>query len=99
MQSFFDAGDKHTKSILFCLDEFDLFAQHRNQTLLYNLFDVAQSAQAPVCVLGLTTRLVSARRHVRVVAAADAFSCSLRMHYWNDDCCSNNEYETQLLSQ
>lgn len=27
------------------MDEFDLFCHHRNQTLLYNLFDVAQSAQ------------------------------------------------------
>lgn len=52
-------GSKHTKSILFVLDEFDLFALHGNQTLLYNLFDVSQSAQAPICVLGLTTRLVS----------------------------------------
>ena len=41
------------------LDEFDLFAAHRNQTLLYNLFDVSQSAQAPICVMGLTARLVS----------------------------------------
>ena len=53
------SGGKHTKSILFVLDEFDLFAQHKNQTLLYNLFDVSQSAMAPVCVLGMTTRLVS----------------------------------------
>ena len=27
------------------MDEFDLFCQHKNQTLLYNLFDVCQSAQ------------------------------------------------------
>lgn len=46
-------GDKKTsKSIIFILDEFDLFCNHQNQTLLYNLFDVSQSAQAPVCVLG-----------------------------------------------
>ena len=51
------SGSKHTKSILFVLDEFDLFAQHKNQTLLYNLFDVSQAAMAPVCVLGMTTRL------------------------------------------
>lgn len=51
------SGGKHTKSILFVLDEFDLFAHHKNQTLLYNLFDVSQSAQAPVCVVGLTARL------------------------------------------
>ncbi|OWF46063.1 origin recognition complex subunit 4-like [Mizuhopecten yessoensis] len=51
------SGSHSSKPILFVLDEFDLFAHHKNQTLLYNLFDVAQSAQAPVCVLGLTCRL------------------------------------------
>lgn len=51
-------GDKQSKSILFILSEFDLFAHHKNQTLLYNLFDVAQSAQAPICVIGLTARMV-----------------------------------------
>ena len=44
---------------MFILDEFDLFTNHRNQSLLYNLFDVSQSAQAPICVVGLTCRLVS----------------------------------------
>ncbi|KAI4490951.1 hypothetical protein M0802_010625 [Mischocyttarus mexicanus] len=52
------SGDKkHTKPVIFILDEFDLFCEHHNQTLLYNLFDVAQSAQAPICVLGITCRL------------------------------------------
>ncbi|KAL3836424.1 hypothetical protein ACJMK2_021857 [Sinanodonta woodiana] len=51
------SGNQSSKPILFILDEFDLFAQHRNQTLLYNLFDVAQSAQAPICVVGITCRL------------------------------------------
>ncbi|XP_072382654.1 origin recognition complex subunit 4 isoform X1 [Diabrotica undecimpunctata] len=51
-------GEKHTsKSIIFILDEFDLFCFHHNQTLLYNLFDVSQSAQTPVCILGITCRL------------------------------------------
>ncbi|XP_059162417.1 origin recognition complex subunit 4-like [Physella acuta] len=50
-------GDQDSKPILFVLEEFDLFAQHKNQTLLYNLFDVAQSAQAPICVIGVTCRL------------------------------------------
>ncbi|XP_064098029.1 origin recognition complex subunit 4-like [Macrobrachium nipponense] len=51
-------GSKDTsKPVVFILDEFDLFCHHRNQTLLYNLFDVAQSAQAPICVIGLTSRL------------------------------------------
>uniref|UniRef100_A0A3B1JQR4 Origin recognition complex subunit 4 n=1 Tax=Astyanax mexicanus TaxID=7994 RepID=A0A3B1JQR4_ASTMX len=51
-------GDKSSsRPVFFILDEFDLFAHHKNQTLLYNLLDVSQSAQAPVAVVGLTCRL------------------------------------------
>nr|XP_020447562.1 origin recognition complex subunit 4 [Monopterus albus] len=51
-------GDRSSSCpVLFILDEFDLFAHHKNQTLLYNLFDVSQSAQAPIAVVGLTCRL------------------------------------------
>lgn len=39
------------------IDEFDLFATHARQTLLYNLFDIAQARKAPIAVLGLTTRI------------------------------------------
>lgn len=41
-----------SKSIICVIEEFDLFCSHHNQTLLYNLFDVSQSAQTPICVLG-----------------------------------------------
>lgn len=52
-------GDKtSSRPVFFILEEFDLFAHHKNQTLLYNLLDVSQSAQAPVAVVGLTCRLV-----------------------------------------
>lgn len=51
--------------VLFVLDEFDLFAHHKNQTLLYNLFDVSQSAQAPIAVVGVTCRLVGLRIPLR----------------------------------
>ncbi|XP_055919525.1 origin recognition complex subunit 4 [Eupeodes corollae] len=51
------SGNKKSKSVIFILEEFDLFCAHHNQTLLYNLFDVSQSAQAPLCVLGITCRL------------------------------------------
>ncbi|KAK3753290.1 hypothetical protein QZH41_015229, partial [Actinostola sp. cb2023] len=51
------SGDHESQSILFVLDEFDLFVHHKNQSLLYNLFDVSQSAQTPICVIGLTCRL------------------------------------------
>ncbi|KAI4269393.1 MAG: hypothetical protein L6R38_007482 [Xanthoria sp. 2 TBL-2021] len=44
------------RSVVFVIDEFDLFTSHPRQTLLYNLFDVAQSRNAPIAVLGLTTR-------------------------------------------
>jgi len=46
-----------SKSIVFVMDEFDLFATHARQTLLYNLFDIAQARKAPIAVLGLTTRV------------------------------------------
>lgn len=45
------------RSVVFILDEFDLFASHPRQTLLYNLFDVAQSRNAPIAVLGMTTKV------------------------------------------
>ncbi|MCJ1266599.1 hypothetical protein MMC22_006484 [Lobaria immixta] len=51
------SSDQTAKSIVFILDEFDLFASHPRQTLLYNLFDVAQSRNAPIIVLGLTTKV------------------------------------------
>ena len=49
--------DETAKSVIFVLDEFDLFASHPRQTLLYNLLDVAQARKAPVAVLGVSTRI------------------------------------------
>ncbi|KAF3005463.1 hypothetical protein E8E14_007135 [Neopestalotiopsis sp. 37M] len=46
-----------SKSVVFVIDEFDLFAAHARQTLLYNLFDIAQARKAPIAVLGVTTRI------------------------------------------
>lgn len=45
------------KSVIIILDEFELFAYHPRQTLLYNLFDIAQARKAPLAVLGLTTKV------------------------------------------
>ncbi|KAF7712392.1 Uncharacterized protein PECH_003294 [Penicillium ucsense] len=52
-------GDKVTaaKSVVILLDEFDLFVTHPRQTLLYNLFDIAQARKAPIAVIGLTTKV------------------------------------------
>ncbi|KAF6843947.1 origin recognition complex subunit 4 [Colletotrichum musicola] len=53
-----EAGDGVTsQAIIFVIDEFDMFAAHPRQTLLYNLFDIAQSRKAPIAVLGCTTRM------------------------------------------
>ncbi|RAR06222.1 origin recognition complex subunit 4 [Stemphylium lycopersici] len=52
-----EVTDQVAKAVIFVMDEFDLFAQHPRQTLLYNLFDIAQSRKAPIAVLGLTTRI------------------------------------------
>ena len=52
-----EESDQVTKSVIFVLDEFDLFVGHPRQTLLYNLFDITQSRKAPIAVLGLTTRI------------------------------------------
>ncbi|MCJ1447637.1 MAG: hypothetical protein MMC23_008148 [Stictis urceolatum] len=49
--------DKTSKSVIFIIDEFEQFATHPRQTLLYNLFDISQSRKAPIAVLGLTTRI------------------------------------------
>ncbi|CAJ2514161.1 Uu.00g022800.m01.CDS01 [Anthostomella pinea] len=46
-----------SKAVIFVIDEIDLFATHARQTLLYNLFDIAQAKKAPIAVLGLTTRI------------------------------------------
>jgi origin recognition complex subunit 4 len=45
------------KSVVIILDEFDLFAAHPRQTLLYNLFDIAQARKAPLAVIGVTTKV------------------------------------------
>jgi origin recognition complex subunit 4 len=52
-----DTIGRTTKSVVFVLDEFDLFTTHPRQTLLYNLFDIAQARKAPIAVLGCSARV------------------------------------------
>lgn len=52
-----DGTTTTAKSIIIVLDEFDLFVTHPRQTLLYNLFDIAQARKAPLAVLGVTTKV------------------------------------------
>lgn len=52
------AGDSTgSKPIIFILEEFDCFCSHKNQTLLYNLFDVAQSRAVPICIIGISCQI------------------------------------------
>lgn len=46
------AGSKESQPVVFIMEEFDLFTNHKNQTLLYNLFDISQTRQTPICVIG-----------------------------------------------
>ncbi|XP_049853220.1 origin recognition complex subunit 4 isoform X2 [Schistocerca gregaria] len=42
------SGNKRSKSVIFVIDEFDLFCNRENQSLIYSLFDVAQAAHFQV---------------------------------------------------
>ena len=48
---------KKVTPIIFILDNFDLFTKHKNQNLLYSLFDISQSNACPIAVVGITARL------------------------------------------
>jgi origin recognition complex subunit 4 len=52
-----DAPARTAKSVIFVLDEFDLFTTHPRQTLLYNLFDITQARKAPIAVIGCSARV------------------------------------------
>lgn len=75
--------NKHCKSIIFILEEFDLFCHHGSQTLLYNLFDVAQSKQAPICVLGKILNI-----HINIIKSLEYtyvcinFALCYKLYIW-----------------
>lgn len=51
------SGGADSKPIVFILEEFHLFCNHHNQTLLYNLFDIAQTQATPMVVIGISPEL------------------------------------------
>ncbi|KAL2916620.1 origin recognition complex subunit 4 [Polyrhizophydium stewartii] len=53
------SGNVNSTPIVFVLDEFEHFAQHAKQVLLYNLFDTAQKRENPIAVVGLACGLDS----------------------------------------
>lgn len=46
-------------ALIIILDDFEKFALHPRQTLLYNLFDIAMNSNAPVAVIGVTSRITA----------------------------------------
>jgi origin recognition complex subunit 4 len=57
MQAAFTNQNNFDQPILIILEEFDLFAMHPKQTLLYNLFDlVSSSKKTPMAIIGLSCR-------------------------------------------
>lgn len=51
-------GGVDSTPVVFMLKEMDLFCKHTNQILLYNLFDVAQMSVTPICVVGISGKVV-----------------------------------------
>ncbi|XP_065568176.1 origin recognition complex subunit 4-like isoform X2 [Artemia franciscana] len=48
---------EEAQSIILVLDEMDRFCHPKQQHLLYNMLDIAQSLHTPLCVLGVSRRL------------------------------------------
>ena len=56
LEFLYESTKKNTP-IIFILENFDLFTKHKNQNLLYSLFDITQSNSCPISVVGITARL------------------------------------------
>ena len=56
MQATFTNKENYNEPILIVLKEFDLFAMHPKQTLLYNLFDLVATKRNPIAIVGLSCR-------------------------------------------
>lgn len=53
-------GEETTKMpLIFVIDEFERFTNSTRQTLLYNLLDLSQSSDTPICVIGITTKVTT----------------------------------------
>lgn len=57
--SVYAVGDRDRQAVIFVLEHFSLFTRHKNQTLLYNLFEIARNPVNPVTVIGIANDVVS----------------------------------------
>lgn len=52
-------GDVTKMPLIFVIDEFEKFTTSTRQTLLYNLLDLSQNSDTPICVIGITTKMTT----------------------------------------
>lgn len=86
-----ESGNKDKLAVVFIIDEFDKLALSLSlQTLLYNLFEVAQTLKNPMCIVGVTPRITSrelmekrvlSRFSQRVLSVNHART---RQEFWHD---------------
>merc|ERR1719272_24432 len=50
-------GFLHARTLVVVLEQFEHFCTRQRQTLLYNLFDVAQTAGVDVCIVGTSSKM------------------------------------------
>ncbi|ODV79138.1 uncharacterized protein CANTADRAFT_52201 [Suhomyces tanzawaensis NRRL Y-17324] len=46
-------------SLIFIIEEFEKFTDNNKQTLLYNLFDSSQNSSVPICVVGISSKIIT----------------------------------------
>ena len=98
-----DVAAKAQKSVIFIMEEFDQFTAHPRQTLLYNLFDIAQSRKAPIAVIGMTTRIdiaESMEKRVKSRFSHRYIHIPLARHYntFKAICSANLEHTSENLN-
>ncbi|XP_008476289.1 origin recognition complex subunit 4 isoform X3 [Diaphorina citri] len=57
LESFHSSDKNSHKPVFIVLDQFDYFTDHKNQTLLYNLFGAFGTEKAGFCVIAITKRM------------------------------------------
>lgn len=76
--------------VIFVIDELEKFTGNPKQTLLYNLFELAQASKVPICIVGITPKVtireffekrVRSRFSQRMVQAKKAESIEA---FWQD---------------
>merc|ERR1719231_1375531 len=57
MKNVFKGSFKQARAMVMVLDQFEYFCSRARQTLLYNLFDIAQEAGVHLSVIGMSEKM------------------------------------------